>query len=777
MFKLHDRVKEISYTQGSGDLVLREAVAGFRTFSSVYANQDTFFYCITSQFNYEVGLGKYVSSTNAIHRIELFDSTTGSFISWGQGLKEVYVTYAADKSVYLDPDADVPDSGYLSVWSGSNKLQASNVVIENGIMSAPSGEFDVLLGNTIKMDHVGAEILWSGQAQTKAAVPIYLDTVTQIDDILNASGYTNHSLGLKKQQAGSFFAGPTNECEGGCPDGYPAFRPLNSDDLPTISAMNVDYNPSTTGNWTTIPTNAQQALDILANKDNLYLVKTNNLSDLTNKPLARIYLGVDPSGTDNSTNVSLVGTPNYVTISGQTLTRHSIDLTSPTHISGNLPLSHLASGTNANNYTFFNGGDAWTYVPKVLKRAVIENSGELNDAKVTGVDSSGIFYDWNRFSHLVTPNTQPANIVETSGWQYIGGVVASTINSSSYIGLTSLKKYDTFDLDFIAKSTAGDNDMIGAVVAYTIDESGRQHTISVVQNLEPLNAWNGLGQLYWALVYDFRSSGGKVLDSYPVPNSGYWKNWNAYPSGLRVHITRDGDEITAYSSNFRTDHSIDSGTLLSCNLSADADLFKFRGKQAYGFSCCSQPAATFNSIKFVDGERSVIYDLENDNVQTYNSNTSTWAVTSGAYSEIGQEMILYNEDTNKLFYQKNAKEIYRINNVPEIQNSIEIVNTPNGSSPSTTFTLKNSNYQTLACTSATGTIATTLTVPTSSSAGTIIIKQNATTAVGITLAVSAGSIVWLGAQPNWSTDAASKIRMLSWRYDGTTMYLSASDTN
>ena len=49
---------------------------------------------------------------------------------------------------------------------------------------------------------------------------------------------------------------------------------------------------------------------------------------------ARSNLDVDQAGTDNSTNVSLSGTPNYITISGQTITRNTIDIGDDTNLTG-----------------------------------------------------------------------------------------------------------------------------------------------------------------------------------------------------------------------------------------------------------------------------------------------------------------------------------------------------------------------------------------------------------------------------------------------------------
>ena len=58
---------------------------------------------------------------------------------------------------------------------------------------------------------------------------------------------------------------------------------------------------------------------------------------------ARTALGVDAAGTDNSTDVTLAGTPNYITITGQAITRGLIDLT--TDVTGVLPSANLSTDT------------------------------------------------------------------------------------------------------------------------------------------------------------------------------------------------------------------------------------------------------------------------------------------------------------------------------------------------------------------------------------------------------------------------------------------------
>jgi hypothetical protein len=64
---------------------------------------------------------------------------------------------------------------------------------------------------------------------------------------------------------------------------------------------------------------------------------------------ARTTLDVDQAGTDNSTNVSLAGAPNYITIVGQVITRALINLT--THVTGTLPVANGGTGVTSSTGT------------------------------------------------------------------------------------------------------------------------------------------------------------------------------------------------------------------------------------------------------------------------------------------------------------------------------------------------------------------------------------------------------------------------------------------
>lgn len=67
---------------------------------------------------------------------------------------------------------------------------------------------------------------------------------------------------------------------------------------------------------------------------------------------------IDATSGTNTGDVTLVWTPNYITISWQVITRALVDLTS--HITGNLPVTHLNTWTGASASTFWRGDGTWS---------------------------------------------------------------------------------------------------------------------------------------------------------------------------------------------------------------------------------------------------------------------------------------------------------------------------------------------------------------------------------------------------------------------------------
>ena len=97
-----DRVQETSTTTGTGTITLAGAVSGFQSFS-VIGNANTTYYAIVGGAEWEVGLGTYTSSGTTLSRDTILESSNGgTAVNFSAGTKNVFVTYPAEKGLYLD---------------------------------------------------------------------------------------------------------------------------------------------------------------------------------------------------------------------------------------------------------------------------------------------------------------------------------------------------------------------------------------------------------------------------------------------------------------------------------------------------------------------------------------------------------------------------------------------------------------------------------------------------------------------------------------------------
>jgi hypothetical protein len=93
-----------------------------------------------------------------------------------------------------------------------------------------------------------------------------------------------------------------------------------------------------------------------------------SLVDDSDASTARTTIDVDQAGTDNSTNVTLAGVPDYITINGQEITINQIDLT--TDVTGILPGANVADGADS---TAIHDNVAGEFVVVAEKTAVVGN--------------------------------------------------------------------------------------------------------------------------------------------------------------------------------------------------------------------------------------------------------------------------------------------------------------------------------------------------------------------------------------------------------------------
>ena len=98
-----DRVRETTTTTGTGTITLGGAATGFQSFS-VIGDANTTFYTIqlANTNEWEVGVGTYTSSGTTLSRDTILESSnSGSAVNFSAGTKDVFVTYPAEKAIYL----------------------------------------------------------------------------------------------------------------------------------------------------------------------------------------------------------------------------------------------------------------------------------------------------------------------------------------------------------------------------------------------------------------------------------------------------------------------------------------------------------------------------------------------------------------------------------------------------------------------------------------------------------------------------------------------------
>lgn len=152
-----DRVQETTLSTGASDYTLLGAKTGFQSFGAVMANSDTTYYAVTDGISWEVGIGTYSTTGPTMARTTILASSNGgSLVSWPAGSKDIFLSYAASKSSYLDA------SGYL--------LVADRI--------AHTGDTDTAIlfpaANTVSVDTGGTERFRIENSTITTTVPVLL---------------------------------------------------------------------------------------------------------------------------------------------------------------------------------------------------------------------------------------------------------------------------------------------------------------------------------------------------------------------------------------------------------------------------------------------------------------------------------------------------------------------------------------------------------------------------------------------------------------------------
>jgi len=136
-----DRVKVTTTTTGTSDFTLGAAAFGFQSFSVIGNGNETYYAAvdpITGDF--EVGIGTFTTAGPTLTRTTILESSAaGAKVSFSAGSKDVFVTYPAERSVYLDTAGSYP------VQNTFNALNATTATLTGGTVStSPVNPTDIV---------------------------------------------------------------------------------------------------------------------------------------------------------------------------------------------------------------------------------------------------------------------------------------------------------------------------------------------------------------------------------------------------------------------------------------------------------------------------------------------------------------------------------------------------------------------------------------------------------------------------------------------------------
>jgi len=193
---LKDRVKEATTTSGTGTVVLNGAATGYQSFA-VIGNANTTYYTIAGGSDWEVGIGTYYSGNTSLSRDTILASSNANAAVTLSGTYDVFVTYPAEESVYLN-GANLNAGGLSNISFSAltaNIASFGNVTITNGTISAvPNAATDIV--NKTYVDGLVASGIHFHE-------PVRLETPTALVAVYNQPNGAGNGVGATLTNSGT----------------------------------------------------------------------------------------------------------------------------------------------------------------------------------------------------------------------------------------------------------------------------------------------------------------------------------------------------------------------------------------------------------------------------------------------------------------------------------------------------------------------------------------------------------------------------------------------
>ena len=153
----------------------------------------------------------------------------------------------------------------------------------------------------------------------------------------------------------------------------------------------------------------------------------------------------------------------------------------------------------------------------------------------------------------------------------------------------------SYEIEFIAHSESYDDDVIGFVIGYVNDASGKPHTLSYLVALDDHFINESLANVL--LVMDFNTKDKIVLDSRQI-NTDVFTHWNQLPNGIKFSIKKSLNQIQCKISTWYSLNDWNDTSIITFNLNSKTYTKIFSDTVYYGFCVRSQGDTYFTNPTF-----------------------------------------------------------------------------------------------------------------------------------------------------------------------------------